>query len=177
MALPVDFLNHSAAISPITQQYVTALWFSDVKGQKIIQPFSSSNYSRYVLMSSFWRAKTKACLTRISACFSWTFCFYSKTGDPPLLYREEGAALEESVAAGSWGTVRLLSHSPQRTAIFCLSYFSLPSLKKFIKELGKSMRMNALHFGESGRSWKMHALGWVWETVPNLFDSPVNSRT
>lgn len=52
----------------------------------------------------------------------------------------------------------------------------MPDLKKFIKELGKSMRMNVLHFGESGRSQKMHAVFWVGQTVFDLSHSPVSQE-
>lgn len=44
-------------------------------------------------------------------------------------------------------------------------------------ELDKSMRTNALHFGESGQSWKMHSIFWVRETVFDMFDSLIKVRT
>lgn len=44
-------------------------------------------------------------------------------------------------------------------------------------ELDKSMRTNALHFGESGQSWKMHSIFWVRETVFDMLDSLIKVRT
>lgn len=92
-------------------------------------------------MFSFWLAETKASLTRILLVSPELTALTARLESRPSCSgRKRGEVLEKSVAVAGRGTTRLLSHSPQRTAIFCLSHFCLPSLSKFIKELGRRWR-------------------------------------
>lgn len=92
-------------------------------------------------MLSFWLAKTKVSLTRILLVSPELTDFTARLETfPSCTGSKGGEALEKSLVVGSRGTVRLQSHSPQRTAIFCLSHFCLPNLSKSIKGLGKRWR-------------------------------------